>query len=546
MIKYTSDGQIFVTYDDRSADHFEPILSEAVRLEFGLGPFDEQLTKQVLLFAYNWLASTFHRIVTEIDDANFVFFIFFNHESSFELTKRISLGENLEAIEGISPQELALNRRILRLSLEQTCEVNYTYQAPVSKDKKQEYIRILEDLLYIGKEIYYIADCLAENRMTPNSILLSFNTTGRLNIERNHHFEDVIPLLMEHFFDPAYREGVFNTSPVHELRATLLDCMGIDYDFAGGLIFEIKKIHSGNEHQTVEPGILPKNLVNHGVDAQNAENFYDGLTLSRRNKLSVADSVYKVSSLNRHMFRPILIINYNGEDRALVGRNKWGESIVAMGTNGFQWRKAPEEWLRNKCFRTFLDRIFAEHDRLLEDEVQKLLNELKIPFARNILSFRTAQGNHTRIDVEDIGEMDFVFIDPIQGKIVVADCKYNRARYEMVGYSTDYKNFVEEYEPKLKRKIAWLEANRPLVQSDLELRYPGAIPDISTYPIIGMFIINTPTYYMLNGAIPTMTIYSLKEFIEHDYTYPSIEIKRKTATGGIVTQKINHPYFTVQ
>jgi len=546
MIKYTSDGQVFVTYDDKSAEYFEPLLSKAVHEEYGLGPFDEQLTKRILLFAYNWLGSNFHHIVTDLNDVNFVFSLFFHHESSFELTKRISSGENLEETEGIKHHDLALNRRILKLALEQTCEVNYTYQAPVSQEKKREYIRILEDLLYLGKEIYYIADCLAENRMTPNSILLSFNEAGQLNIERNHHFEDVMPLLMEHFFDPAYREGVFNTAPVHELRDTLRDCMGIDYDFAGGLIFEIKRIHSGNEHQTVEPGILPKNLVNQGIDPENAENFYNGLTLSRRNKLSVAESVYKVSSLNRHMFRPILIINYNGEDRALVGRNKWGESIVAMGTNGFQWQKAPDEWLRNRCFRTFLDRLFTEHDKLLEDEVERILDELKFPFARNILSFRTVQSNHTRIDVENIGEMDFVFIDLIQGKIIVADCKYNRARYEMVGYSTDYKNFVEEYEPKLKRKIAWLEANRPLIQSEFELRYSGAIPDISTYPIIGMFIINTPTYYMLNGTIPTMTIYSLKEFIENDYTYPTIEIRQKTPTGDILTQEINYPYFTVK
>ena len=62
---------------------------------------------------------------------------------------------------------------------------------------------------------------------------------------------------------------------------------------------------------------------NFGVTAEIGNKFYSGLTLSRENKLSIADAVYKPHSLFRYLYRPFLIWNVDGNDLVIVGQSLW-------------------------------------------------------------------------------------------------------------------------------------------------------------------------------------------------------------------------------
>jgi hypothetical protein len=549
MIKHTSDKQIFVTYKKRSIDKFEFLLSKDIKEKFGEDPFlqkDEVIN--VLQFGFTWLTNTFRNYILSIDDYAFLLFLFYNHESSIALYLR-TLGQNpedLEKAEGIKEDDLALNRRVLRLALEQCCDINYTKDPDVTPAKARECLLKLEDLLYLGAEIYYFADCIAENRMIDNAYSLTFNQYGRLNIQRNHHNEEVFQAIRG-VFHTGFREGIVSVELVNELRTTLKKCMAIDYDFAGGIIFYIKKHHNTKDKaQTVQPTVLPQNLAAKGVSEVDASNFYSGLSLSRHNKLPIADSVYKVNSMERHFFRPILILNIKGEERALVGENKWKESIMVMATNGFQWQKAPGEWVKNKCFSDYLSEKSNEHDKLLENEVEKVLTDLGIPFLRNIKKFRNAKNEYIPIEIPGVGEMDFVFWDTQRSKLIIADCKYNRARYEMVGWSTDFKNFKESYEPKLQGKLDWIEKNMDVVKNEFVLRFGDIVTNAAEPQTFSMFIINTPTFYMFNGSHPAISINYFKEFIKNNYKYPIIRLIHKSKEGQETTTEIHHPYFMPQ
>jgi hypothetical protein len=544
MIQFTKGKGIFITYEKRSVDKYWPLLSAEVRQHFGDGPFvSNEVVKKILFFCYDWIATKFLEIIHTTDDVNFALYLFGNHEASIDLYKRRLAGENLQETENINENDLALNRRVLKLALEQTCDVDYSQEADV-KQMLQQYVSKVEDLLYLGSQLFGFAENLSENRMIEDCHQIIFNENKILQIERKHHYEHVYEIMNE-FFEDGFKEGIVNTAIVNELVEKLKECMGIDYNFAGGLIFQIKAHHSPEapQFQTVEPAILPQNLINAGVEKNVAENFYNGLTISRSNKLKITDAIYRVNAFERHMFRPILIINFKGVDRALVGESKWAESIVVMATNGFQWQRAPAEWLHNKCFKEFLQQKALEHDKHLEHEVEKKLTSLEIPFCRNILSFTDSKGASIRVDVEGIGEMDFVFVDENSKKIIVADCKYNRARYEMVGFSTDYKNFETQYEPKLQRKIDWVSANRALVQEHFERVYPNKKFEIQQFSVEGLFIINTPTFYMMNGKYKTINISRFIEFIRSAYEFPIIRLQSK---GNEAYQDIRHPYFKVQ
>ena len=112
----------------------------------------------------------------------------------------------------------------------------------------------------------------------------------------------------------------------------------------------------------------------------------------------------------------------------------------------------------------------------------------------------------------------------------------------MVGFSTDYKNFETQYEPKLQRKIDWINKNKILVTEHFQRLFPGKKFDIKEFDIEGLFIINTPTFYMMNGKYKTINIGRLNDFIKSYYELPVIQL----SDDGEVFKEIKYPYFKIQ
>lgn len=540
---YVSAKEIFIHYDQQSIDKYHLQLSKHVRTLFPAGTYQDSITvRKIIETYYDWCADTFQKIVFAHNDMLFVNYLFAYHESSILLWMRTLAKEDLPTKFGISEEDLSLNRRIFKLALEQACGINYTNSSSASKKLIQQYDKVIEDLLYIGEELYHAAYFLAELRIIPDSLQAVIEVDGLLHITRKGDLEPVFNALFSKMKDD-FEKGIMDTEGVKQLKDEIQKCFGIDYDFAAHQIVHIKKHHNPKnwEFQTIEPGILVQNLVHHGVSQKNAENFYNGLTLNKENKLSLKDSVYKVNSMERHFFRPILEISQNGKRRQLIGIEKWGESITVLATNNFQWNKAPDEWKENKCFQQYLERKSDEHDSLLEDEVVKVLKENQIPFFRNITSFSDAKKS-VSINIAGVGEIDFIWLDTKRNRIVVADCKYNRARYDMIAFSADYSNFKDGYEKKIANKAKWIDENRDIVCKHFERKFPGLNIDIEQYEIEELFIINTPTFYMCMNRVNTVCFFNLEEFILNSYMHPDLVLNIKS--GNKITIKIkSYPYF---
>lgn len=535
---------IYITYKERSKQLFSKELVAVVKEKFGIGTFNDQAkTNEILRFAYDWTADRFLQIMHEETDQRFFYYLFKIHEDSIELYYKTLKSKEDVQINGVEINTLSLNRRILKLALEQSCDINYVGNLTPDPAIMPGFISRLEDLMYLGDRLYGYAEFMAEQRMMedPIEIIISDN---EVTIQRKYHYDQVYTT-MQKFFMEGFSKGFIDEEVIKELRGVLKNCMGIDYDFTGNLIKQIKEHFSPNspDMQTLQHHVLAENLINSGVDKAEANRFFDGLTLRKENKLNIKDSVYKSNSMSRYMFRPLLVVNINGDERTLIGKEKWKESIVVMATNGFQWQQAPEEWKQNPCFNKYLDKKSNEHDYLLEKEVMKVLDKKKLPYIHHVVSLKPSNGKAVKVDNVP-GEMDFIVLDPAAKKVMVTDCKYHRARYEMVGFSHDYKNFKQEYEKKIEKKVKFIKENLKLVQEHFESE--GKINDlnITSFDVEALFIINTPTFYMFNGTFNAITVSHLEEFIIGGYRFPEMVIASQDASQP--EKKINHPYFTAQ
>jgi len=528
MKKFISKEEIYIHFDQRSVDQYSPEFAKNILSLFPTDTFQDGETVQKIIQAYYDIAiNIFEKIIYNYSDMLFVNYLFAYHESSILLWLRVIKEENLYDQFEINESDLSLNRRVLKLALEQACDIDYKKYSTATKDLIDQYDKVIEDLLYIGTEIYHSAQFLAELRIIPNSLQIVIETNGQIHITRKNQIEPIFEKLFE-IMNEDFKKGIMDNQGVEQLKGEIKKCFGIDYDFAAYQVVHIKQ-HLNPENwkfQTIEPGILNQNLINNGVSNVNAENFYAGLVLRKENKLKIRDAVYKVNSMERYFFRPILEISQNGNRRHLIGIEKWAESITVLATNNFQWNKAPEEWKNNECFKKYLEKKSDEHDTLLEDEVEKILKANNLPFFRNILSF----GNGTAaksVNVEGVGEIDFIWIDVNRKRIILADCKYNRARYDMISFSADYSNFKDTYEKKITNKVSWIEKNIDLVNDHFNQHYPNLNMSINKFKIMELFIINTPTFYMYAGRLNTVCFFNLEDFIKSNYKHPDIVVQFK-------------------
>jgi len=542
MPRVKIDNKIVISYDFTAKEKYWPSLSNHLIEKHGNGHFkDHEKVEQILIDGFDFLVENFKRLIETEKRLTFFLYIFWLHEQSIKIYIKTLSGFKLGTI---SKSEFAKYRRILKLVLEQGCDIDLewgkfpTGQEVLSMDEK------IQELLYLGTWMYGFADTIAFQKMVEECHEVYFDEEDLLVVDWQYHYgktyNQLFPMLVE-----DYAKGTFDEEAIHELKATIEKCFSIDYDFAGGIIFEIKKHHSPHEPdlQTIEPHILPLNLVNQSeIPKDLAEKFYNGLALSRKNKLPIEQVILKPYSTQRYMFRPILIYSIGGEDRALVGQEKFAESMMVLATNAIHWNAMFCEWLELRCIQFFITKKSNEHDKILEDKIEEIVKTKGLLYCRNIKSFKQPSKSNIRIDNELAGEIDLIVVNLNINKVFVADAKYNRARYEAVGYRNDYTNFIKSYEPKLSKKIDWIKNNLPILQEHLKIIYNRIDIDLTGFEVNGIFIINTPTFYMFNGAYKAITLKQIGDFLEGKYEYPDLCIIDANGEEEMI-KMVQHPYF---
>ncbi|PIA81085.1 hypothetical protein BFR04_15410 [Gaetbulibacter sp. 4G1] len=530
-------GHAFISYEYYLKDIYWTEMSQLTIKKFGKKTYSgHNEVEEILLFCFDYLVTKFKELIFSETDFTFFMYVFWLHEESINIYLKYNQGESLYPID---ENEFARSRRILKAILEQGCDIDLNWgKFPKNSEELERLDDKIQHLLYVGTWLYHFADHIAYQKMVEDYNKVEFDDNDLLIVDWNYHYGVAYNSLFPNI-GQEYERGAYELEIVPELKQKINECFKIDYDWAGAVIFEIKKHHNQKDPslQTIEPYVLPKNLSHQfNIPEGEAKLFYDGLTISRENKMSLEDLILKPYSMDRFMYRPILVYKIGGVDRALVGEQKYPESLMVLATNALKWNSLPKEWLMNNCMKTFLQQKGNEHDKLLEDEVEQKLLEKKIKFCRNIKSFKQHKANNININNSLCGEIDFIIVNEKLQKLIVVDCKYNKARYEAVGYRTDDTNFKKKYEPKMFKKHQWVSNNLSAVTQHLQIIYNDNKINLNGFNVETVFFINTPTFYMFNGDYKAITLSQVEAYLDGNYKYDLLVIEYES-------QEIKHPFF---
>lgn len=529
---------------EKSAEiKFRKELSALIIEKYGDKEFSQVETIDIINFSLSYFIEKFKEICFNEKSVRFYQNIFKFHEQSIELVYKFS-DERNDSRSEIDFKYIASYRRILKFILETACEVDMHNNEKMNDAFKERFEKKLHDLLFLGDMILTCVSLYAEQTMIEDANEIRFED-GLYVFSRKHHYDFIFQHISKESGGQLTKAVVDNSelAGFTDLKNALKNCFGIDYDNVGHLIASIHEMNKDKGGDVVAVGweTFPQNLVNlFGADDLSANLFFKGLTLDKTNKMSLLDLACKPYKVNRYLYKPILVWNIDGEYYALVGKNSWSETFIQLASNSIPWGKAPEEWLRNKCFKEYVHRKEDEHDKWLDDAVEEKLIATKVMYDRNVKSI-----SNININNEEVGEIDFIIISEKTKKILIVDCKHLLGRYDTPNQRNDYNAFVSgkrPYNKTLKRKIKWFKENKELLEKHFEKKYPEIKSNFEAFEIEGIFIINTQTLYMYNSEYRIYDFTQVENVIMGTYEDPTFMILiDDDEKSGIL--KVNYPYF---
>lgn len=522
---------------------FRKELSNLIIKTFGKKEYSIDETTKIISFSLDYSIEKFREICLNETSVKFYQNIFKFHEQSVEIVYNFS-DERADPNSDIDFNYIAKYRRILKFILETGCDVKMHNQETINPALKTRIEDKLNELLFLGEMILTCVSLYAEQSMIEDVNEIRFEEDLYI-FSRKHHYDSIFQHIKKEFGGQLTKAVVDETelAGFADLKEALNKCFKINYDNVGHLIASIHEQNKskGGDVVGVYWEAFPFNLsAMFGVDSENANLFFKGLTLDKSNKMSLLDLACKPYKLNRYLYKPIIVWNIDGDDYALVGKNSWSETFIQLASNSIPWGKAPEEWLKNKCFKKYVHEKEDAHDKWLDDAVEEKLVINRIHYDRNLKSI-----NNVDINNEEVGEIDFIIISEKLKKIFIVDCKHLLGRYDTPNQRNDYNVFVsgkKPYNKTLERKINWFKTNKQLIQNHFDKKYQKTFIDISDFEIEGIFIINTPTLYMYNSTFRIYCITQIEDVILGRHIDPTftIFVDEPDETGIL---KINYPYF---
>ncbi|AXT59279.1 hypothetical protein D1816_02580 [Aquimarina sp. AD10] len=540
------DKYLIFKGDNSSEKKFRMELSEKILSKFGKPSYDAEKITEILNFSLEYFIDNFQKICLNETSVRFYQQILRFHEQATEVVYKFS---NESISEEIDFKYIAIYRRVLKFILEMGCDVSMHNNEKMDGAFKKRFEEKLNDLLYLGDMIFTCVSFYSEQTMIEDVADISFDKDNLFVFSRRHHYNFIFEHMSKEFGPQLSKAVVDDTdlAGLSDLKKALENCFNIKYGNVGHLIASIHEMNKSKGGDVVGVGweTLPINLTQaYGVEKQVAEQFFRGLTLDRNNKMPLLDLACKPYKLNRYIYKPIIIWNIDGNDYALFGKNAWAETFIQLASNAIPWGKAPETWLKNKCFKKYVHRKEDDHDKWLDDAVEKKMSENDIYYDRNVKVISHNSGK-TSIDVKDLGEIDFIIASKETQKLYIADCKHLLGRYDIANQRNDYNAFTggkKPYNETLKRKVKWFNDNLSLVNQHLQIKYKNPKIDISGYSVEGIFIINTPTFYMYNSVYRIYDINQIENVVLGKHIDPtfSVVIEEEDQTKLL---NIEYPYF---
>ena len=519
-------------------------LSKMLIDRFGKGPYtNHSQARDALTFSYNYFCDRFLEKCNSETSLRFYQLILSQHE---QVTEVALFAKKQDYPEGITEEYTAIYRRVLKWILEQACDIQLHNKEKLDDLFLSRSKSILNELVFLGDMIFMCATMYAEQDMIEDVVEIIFDENDLYIFGHKHHYNYVIQKIQQSYGVHSIKH-VVDEAAIQDLKAALEKCFKIKYDNLGSIIATLHEMNKDKGGQYCAFGweSLPLSLESmFGADQSQARILYKGLTLDKKNKLKLNDLACKPQTMFRYLYRPILIWNIEGEDFAIVGKNGFTESIIQIATNAIPWGKAPKEWTINKCFKDYVHSKEDEHDTWLDDEVEKRLRDKRLSFHRNITSINSKKGKMS-LNIPGVGEIDFIIVNHARKTIYISDCKHLQGRYDMMTQKNDYSNFTKDktgYNQQITNKINWVKANISDLDFHNKTVYGVGETSIINYAIEGIFVINTPTFYMFNSDYRIYTVDVFVEIITGELRDPEMTVIQEGETE-LKSFKISYPYF---
>jgi hypothetical protein len=531
------DNKDIVLPNYNFSEKYWPILSKIAFNEIGFEETsDSKIVQNVLKKCFLELCSILESKISEEKSASFYIFCQKIHEDSIDLWRKQANGFSLGEIE----EDFAASRRVLKIILEQSCKLDLTGAPNFLKEinnNVNEYILLLEELLYLGTWCYTISEYISRSQLFPLSIGIKI-LNNELNILTIQPFPELFKFLFNEL--KAHNSCVVFSNSINDFKDLLLREYNVDYNILCSFINQQRENPIYRFGLLKMQAVIKELVINCNYDDNFVSDFYKGLTIDRSNSLNVADCFLQNQHENRHVYRPILELTIDNKSYHMIGYNKWLESLTLLTTNSFPFGIYPIEWKKYTKINDFVNHINRTHDKILENPIVELLKEKNKVFDFNLVTFLQKEGNNINIK-STVGDIDILFIDEKDRILYICECKHNRSRFDLNNWKRDYTKFKNKYEKQLSNKVNWARNNLSIIKNHLEIKYNLDLGvTFENYEIKGIFIINAPTVYMLNGNFRTFTISDFRELLSDSYTNIKLEFTNKSNGKKFL---VEYPYF---
>jgi hypothetical protein len=520
---------------------FKIKLSELIKIKFQ-EPYDEINIKEILNFCLGHYAKEFETICRNETSYEFYKIIFWLHEQSVEMRKDKNAMDKLKDVVG--QQYFFIYRRVLKLILEEACLINLvTEKIPPTFKERTE--KIFDDLMFLGDEIFTLANLLAEQDMIGDVVAMQFNGEDLYELKRKHFFE----LAFEKIVDlNSYEPESFVTDKKAEADfiQAAKDSFNVSFPAIMTLINEVFAHRRLEKWGVLAIGISDIKMVMNKLDnvpEENTESFLSGFYFSKNEKIPIKKVVRKPYSINRFLNRPILIWDIDNKDFCIIGKYSMSEGIESLFYNAFPWNKAPTEWKANSTFQSFLFRKQLEQEKMLLDKVEAEIKQTNLIYQPTVKKLRI-KTETIIINNDKCGEIDFLVVNETSKKIFVIECKHLLGRYDMANFYLDFNSFTKGedcFNSKIQKKVSWIKDNIDIVEEHFQLRNQLATP-IKDFSVEGIFIINTPTFYMYYSDFRIYTFHDVAKVLTGKYVDKEYNLVIDQEEG-LRSVWIRYPYF---
>jgi len=218
-----------------------------------------------------------------------------------------------------------------------------------------------------------------------------------------------------------------------------------------------------------------------------------------------------------------------------------------LTTNSIPWGKAPKEWITNSCFKDYIHRKEDEHDKWLDDAVEQKIIPIGLMYDRNVRNIRSNNAVNS-IEVAGLGEIDFIIVSESLKKIFISDSKHLLGRYDIVNQKNDYNAFAvgskktKPYNETLANKLAWFRANAKLLEEHFKIKYKRSELSFDDFTFEGIFIVNSPTFYMYNADYRIYTIDQITDVLLGKFADPTFSILVEEENSETILH-VKYPFF---